>query len=69
MKYNLAGSTFGFVFNGHELVSGYYYTLMYYPDPWPGDGLVCLGTAEANDESNVHIMGSVDTGSLPPKDD
>jgi len=65
LKYNLSGSTFDFVFNGHELEAGGDYTLIYYPDPWPGDGLICLGSGTANDDGDVHIMGSVDTGDLP----
>jgi len=69
MKYNLAGSEFEFVFNGHGLEPGYEYTLVYYPDPWPGNGLICLGDDTANDDGNVHIMGSVDTGDLPASDD
>jgi len=65
MKYNLEGSTFDFVFNAHGLDAGVEYTLIYYPDPWPGTGLKCLGSAEANGGGNVHIGGSVDTGDLP----
>ena len=62
MKYNLAGETFDFVFNGHGLVPGDDYTLIYYPDPWPGTGLICLGSGIVNDEGNIHIADSVDTG-------
>ena len=65
MKYNLSGETLDFVFNGHELEPGTDYTLIYYPDPWLGNGLICLGTGMVNDEGNIHIMGSVDTGDLP----
>ena len=75
MKYNLSGSTFDFVFNGHGLPIGQEYTLIYYPDPWPGEGLICLGSdivVEGDgdeDYGNVHIKGSVNTGSLPIEDD
>lgn len=70
MKYNLKGSEFEFVFNGHGLEPDEEYTLIYYPDPWPGNGLICLGGGTANDEGNVHIMTSVDTGDLPiPSDE
>lgn len=69
MKYNLSGEEFDFVFNGHELEPGYDYTLIYYPDPWPGNGLICLGSDTANEEGNVHIKASVDTGDLPIEDD
>ena len=65
MKYNLSGSTFDFVFNGHGLEAGWDYKLIYYPDPWPGTGLICLGSGTANDDGDVHIMGSEDTGDLP----
>ena len=69
MKYNLSGSTFDFVFNGHGLEAGEGYRLIYYPDPWPGVGLICLGSGTANDEGNIHIAGSVDTGDLPAEGD
>lgn len=68
MKYNLSGSTFDFVFNGHSLAIGQDYTLIYYPDPWPGDGLICLGSGITNEGGNVHIQGSADTGDLPNQD-
>ena len=69
MKYNLSGPTFDFVFNGHELEAGSDYTLIYYPDPWPGTGLICLGFGTANGGGNVHIAASVDTGDLPIADE
>ncbi len=69
MRYNLSGSTFDFVFNGHSLAIGQDYTLIYYPDPWPGIGLICLGSGTVNEEGNVHIKDSVDTGDLPIDDD
>ena len=75
MKYNLSGATFDFVFNGHGLPIGQEYTLIYYPDPWPGEGLICLGSdivVEGDGEEavgNVHIKGSVNTGDLPIADD
>ena len=69
MNYKLSGSTFNFVFNGHGLEVGSDYTLMYYPDPWPGNGLICLGSGIGNEGGNVHIMGAVDTGDLPARGD
>ena len=61
MKYNQSGITFDFVFNGHGLVPGTSYTLIYYPDPWPGEGLICLGNGMADEEGNVHIEEFVET--------
>lgn len=69
MKYNQYGADFNFVFNGHDLEPGYGYTLIYYPDPWPGAGLICLGDAIADVGGNVHIQGSVDTGDMPSMND
>ena len=62
MKYNLSGETFDFVFNGHGLVPGTSYILIYYPDPWSGDCyILCFGDeVVADSEGNVHIVGSVD---------
>ena len=69
LKYPLQGPTFKFVFNGHDLEPEVDYTLIYYPDPWPGTGLICLGFATSNRGGNVHIMGSPDTGDLPIAND
>ena len=65
MKYNLSGSSLKFVFNGHGLMPDEDYTLLYYPDPWPGEGLICLGEGMADEDGNVHIRGGADTGDLP----
>jgi hypothetical protein len=74
MTYVLSGKEFKFVFNGHYLMSEDDYTLIYYPDPWPGNGLICLGSGlalldEEDGSINVHIMGKVDTGDLPAEYD
>ena len=75
MKYNLSGPTFDFVFNGHGLPIGQEYTLIYYPDPWPANGLICLGSdivVEGDGEEavgNVHMKGSIETGDLPIESD
>jgi len=65
MRYPLQGPTFKFAFNGHDLTPEMDYTLIYYPDPWPGTGLICLGSDTSDEEGDVHIMGSPNTGSLP----
>lgn len=70
MTYNQSGPAFDYVFNGHGLVPDNKYTLIYYPDPWPGTNLQCLGNGTANGGGNVNISGVVNTGSLPiPADD
>jgi len=63
MKYNLAGPTFDFVFNGHELEPNTDYSLIYYADGWPGDhpgALIASGTS--NKGGNIHLAGSPDLG-------
>ena len=69
MTYRIARPTFKFVFNGHGLEPGLDYTLLYYPDPWPGNGLICLGSGSADQEGNVHIKTTksnpLNTGDLP----
>jgi hypothetical protein len=56
---------FEFVFNGHGLEAGSDYTLIYYPDPWPGNGLICLGSGTANKGGEVHIAESPEIDFLP----
>lgn len=66
MRYTVEGPEFDFVFNGHGLDSGRNYTLIYYPDPWPGNGTICLGKETATEEGDLHIMGSSNIeGGLP----
>ncbi len=65
MTFNLSGASLRIVFNGHGLEADSAYTLIYYPDPWPGEGLICLGEGTADEFGNVHIAGTADHGDLP----
>jgi len=69
IDYKLWGPKFDFVFNGHRLMPGEKYTLIYYPEPWPGEGLIVLGSVTADDFGDVRIEGKVHTGDLPAKGD
>jgi len=69
MQYNLSGPEFCFVFNGHGLKIEENYTLIYYPDPWPGNGLICLGSGVVDEYGNIHIQGYADTDDLPIETD
>ncbi len=70
MSYNLWGPTFDFVFQGRRLVPKEDYTLIYYPDPWPGKNLICLGSGIANNAGNLVMTGRKNIGtSLPATDD
>jgi hypothetical protein len=66
MKYNLSGSTFDFVFNGHGVLPNTDYTLIYYPDPWPGSGLICLAQGWSTAGGEIHLADSVETNSDLP---
>jgi hypothetical protein len=56
------------VFNGHGLVAGTDYSLIYYlevaPNPWPAGGyaVVVIGEGTANNGGNVHITGTATIG-------
>ena len=63
MTYKLLGNTFDFVFNGHELPIGQAYKLIGYKEPWPGEGLIILGSGSSNEYGDVHIKGT--SGALP----
>lgn len=54
-----------FVFNGHNLMKGADYALIYYSDPWPGEGSLLLGTGTANNGGNVNIKGDFDFSMIP----
>lgn len=69
LKFKSSGEEFDFVFYGYNLDSGVNYTLIYYPDPWPGYGLICLGQEKVNSEGKIYIAESVDTGNLPSEND
>lgn len=69
MKYNISGPEFDFVFNGHGLEPELEYTLIYYPDPWPGYGLIVLGEGMSDLDGNVHIKNIVNTGNMPSETD
>jgi len=65
LTYNLAGPTFDFAFDAQKLTPGTGYTLIYFPDPYPGTGLIPLGTCTADANGHVSIAGMKDIGSLP----
>jgi hypothetical protein len=76
LDYRPQGAEFKFLFVGKKLDPGVNYTLIYYPDPWPGSGLICLGSGTADVDGKVKIVGKgdptspfysepVSTGNLP----
>jgi hypothetical protein len=69
IKFTLTGDEFQYHINAHGLTAEEAYSLIYYPDPWPGEGLISLGNGTVNNGGNLHLSGSVDTGDLPIEDD
>lgn len=67
LNFKLSGTgvdtTLDGVFNGHRLVSGVDYTLIYYPEPapWPAP-VVIIGSDTADAAGNVHIAGTAVIG-------
>ena len=65
LVYNLWGKKFEFAFEGRLLEPHTDYTLIYYPDPYPGDGLICLDSGTSNWYGRLLLHNKVETGSLP----
>jgi hypothetical protein len=63
LDYRPDGTEFKFLFVGKKLVPSQNYTLIYYPDPWPGNGLICLGSGTADEYGKVKIVGKGDPAS------
>lgn len=68
LDYRPQGKLFKFLFVGKKLDPDQNYTLIYYPDPWPGDcddgdpdtGVICLGSGIADENGKVKIVGRGD---------
>jgi polyhydroxybutyrate depolymerase len=69
MSYCREGPAFEFVFSGYRLRPGVSYTLIYFPDPWPAEGLISLATATGDSEGTVELRGAVPIAHLPAKYD
>jgi len=68
LEYSLFGEKFAFSFQGHKLARKTNYTLIYYPDPWPGTDLICLGRGRTNHGGNIEIHGKKNVGPGLPRD-
>jgi len=65
LTYTVRGPTFDYSLTAKGLQSGKDYSLIYYPDPWPGTGLIVLGSGIALTDGTLSLSGSPDCGSLP----
>jgi hypothetical protein len=60
MKYSLWGETFGYTLKAKYLWPQTSYTLVYYPDPWPGEGLICLSSGISSGSGKLAFANNVD---------
>jgi hypothetical protein len=65
LKYNQWGDKFSFLFEGKGLDCKKSYTLIYYPDPWPGKDLICLASGRPNRSGTLILRKALDIPSLP----
>lgn len=66
LYYNTSGWYFDYDFDAEGLVKDTDYTLIYYPDPWPADGLICIDSGVADVDGDLILSGSNELGiSLP----
>ncbi|MBW1743902.1 MAG: hypothetical protein JRJ47_10830 [Deltaproteobacteria bacterium] len=56
LRHTRCGSLFVFRFHAQKLTPGANYTLIYYPDPWLGEGLICLASGTANYHGQLRQM-------------
>jgi hypothetical protein len=61
MTYYESAPAFDFEVTGTVPVADENYTLIYYPDPWPGSGLICLASAGAVG-NDIDLSGTVVLG-------
>ena len=57
LKYKPEADKFYFQLMGRKLRPETDYTLIYYPDPWPGNNLICLGSGTSDLEGKLRING------------
>jgi hypothetical protein len=65
MKYTPVGTELQFNFQAHKLLPEQWYSLIYYPDPWPGYELIILAETMSDSDGNLQIKDSIDSGDLP----
>jgi hypothetical protein len=66
LTYNTVGnSNLEFTLTAQGLAASTDYTLVYYPDPWPGNGLICLGNGPSGADGTLTLTGPVTPGDLP----
>jgi hypothetical protein len=66
LTYNTIGNPdFDYSVAGVGLVASTDYTLIYYPDPWPGTGLICFDSGVSDSGGALSFTGTATPGDLP----
>ena len=65
MKFTPVGTELQFNFQAHKLLPEQWYSLIYYPDPWPGYGLIIFAETMSDPDGNLQIKDEIDIGDLP----
>ena len=60
LLFERAAPTFNYRLTAHGLQARQDYTLIYFPAPWPGDNLRCIGQAHSNRSGMLRLHGRVD---------
>lgn len=67
LTYNTKGPTFDYEFDGTAPLKGKDYDLIYYPDPWPGTGLIVIDSGHSDSGTgDISFAGSIDLGTDLP---
>jgi len=66
LKYNTKGPTFDYEFDGKAPLKNTDYDLIYYPDPWPGNGLIVIGLGHSDAAGEISFSGSKNLGTDLP---
>lgn len=65
--YNTKGPTFDYEFDGRAPLKDTDYDLIYYPDPWPGTGLIVIDSGHSDPTTgDISFSGSIDLGTDLP---
>lgn len=59
LVYNMTGPEFDYELNGKVNQNDTEYGLIYYPDPWPGTGLIEIGKGTSLPDGTIEFSGSI----------
>ena len=69
LKYSTIGPEFEYSLFARGLDPMQTYALIYYPDPWPGLGLLIIATGQPDESGVLRLEGSAIVGDIPSEFD